>query len=198
MISANTWDTLDNFCQGIRIVSPHLWRTFQSVWQLGPTPWDLFHPYPSCLSSKLSPGCQITCEHPMHLRKRHSFSPASASRPRSYLCPSRPLSCGVTRVREEDRRLLLAVGQSPPPPMESQRSWSRLLSGHFWVGTWLRNHPQDVAQQYVFQSTTKQFTSKSHLNVKKNKASQANADTSFHSLCSYPMGSTHRILNSSH
>ena len=68
------------------------------------------------------------------------------------------------------------------PPMESQRSWSRLLSGHFWVGTWLyRNHPQYVAQQYVFQSTTKQFTSKSHLNVKKNKAkSQANADTKFY------------------
>ena len=51
-----------------------------------------------------------------------TVSPASASRPRSYLCPSRPLCCGVTRVREEDRRLLLAVGQSPPPPMESQRS----------------------------------------------------------------------------
>ena len=43
------------------------------------------------------------------------------------------------------------------------------------------------------------FTSKSHLNVmKKNKASQANANTNFHSLCSFPMGSTHRILNSSH
>ena len=178
MISANTWNTHDNFCQGIRIVSPHLWRTFQSVWQLGPTPWDLFHLYPSCLSSKLSPGCQITCEHPMHLRKRHSFS---CLRLQASILP---LSfSGVTRVREEDRRLLLAVGQSPPPPMESQRSWSRLLSGHFWVGTWLyRNHPQYVAQQYVFQSTTKQFTSKSHLNVKKNKASQANADTNFHSI----------------
>ena len=110
------------------MISPHWWRTSQSAWPLGPTPSDLWLPYPSRLSStKLSPGYQITDLEFLHLQKRRHSSSSSSSRqstgfllsfealPCSYLCPSSPFPLSVVTSWERTgngRQLLLADGQS--------------------------------------------------------------------------------------